>query len=484
LKSATLAGVSLAIPPLEAMLGAERARAQTTARHLVLFTFPNGVFLPDWFPSGTGTTYTPSALMRRQADDPAAIDGDLESIRGDVVVVSGLSNSRLKTDAHESTNNSFLTGTLNRADRTPTGPSVDTVAGEALGASSHFPVLRISLTQNLLSDMPATVSFGEGGRPIQATSSPRLLYESMTGLVSAGEDTSAADYQRAFRRSVLDHVGEDLARLQGVCGLGDRRILEEHADSIRDLERRLDTLAPVSCDLPDLTGDLATLPDADARYSGYWPNTPNSENLPLRVDVLQRIALIALRCELTRVVLFSIGPSNSRQTYPFLGMGNTDDHFFSHLQQEPGNRARQLEWNRLTRWKMSAFVRLVNAMKAPGATGSSLLDESVVVCASELANGAGHTSDLLPVVVAGNVGAMSRPENRGRHLVLPCDPAAIAFNNPETGMRTPVGDVAPGLCGGAGAYTPLSNLWATALRGLGIEGSFGDATGTIDGLWT
>jgi hypothetical protein len=163
-------------------------------------------------------------------------------------------------------------------------------------------------------------------------------------------------------------------------------------------------------------------------------------------------------------------------------MGNTDDHYYSHLQRAPSDREMQEQWNRLTRWKMSELAKLITRLKAPDGTGASLLDETIVVSGSELANGAGHTADLLPVVVAGNVGPMASAANRGLHLAVPCSDAAV-FNNPGTGQQTTIGAVVPGMCG-TGAYTPLSNLWLTVLGALGAQPqSFGDSTGTLPGLW-
>jgi hypothetical protein len=485
LRSAAAAGVALALPPLELMLGAREARADT-AKRVLIFQYPHGLFLPDWFPGGSGSSWTPSLLMQRQGDDPASIDADLESIRGDINIVTGLCNSHHRTDAHTGPNNGFLTASVDQDTWQATGPSLDEVIATELGQGSFFPALRLSIYRNIAyDDMSSTVCFDAAGQPIQPMTSPSTLYGMLTGLVApAGEPTS--NFPRDFRQSVLDHVRGDIERLRGVCGVGDRRVLDEHFESIRELEKQLDLLGSFECELPDLSGEIAQLPDPPTNgpiSPPIWPDTAHANDLPLRSDVMQRLAVLALRCDLTRVVVLSMGPSSSRLTYPFLEMGNTDDHYFSHLQQDPSNRATQLEWNRLARWRFSEFAHLVERLKTPDGTGSALIDETLVVCGSELANGAGHTADMLPIVVAGNVGPMATAAGRNRHLTVPCNPNTNIFNNPATGVPTLMSSVSDA-CSSSGAYTPLANLWLTILGALGIQRpSFGDSTGTLSGLW-
>ncbi len=485
LRGAATAGVALALPALEVMFSDRQARAADAKRALI-FQYPHGLFLPDWFPAGTGASWTPSLLMQRQPDDPASIDRDLESIRDRINIITGLCNSHFRTDAHTGPNNAFLTGAVDPDSWLATGPSLDEVIATELGQNHFFPALRLSIYRNIsYGDMSTSVCFDASGQPIQPMTSPSTLYGMLTGLVPS--DEPGADFPRDFRRSVLDHVREDIDRLRGICGVGDRRVLEEHFDSIRELEKQLDLLETISCELPDMAGEIAGL--ADPPTSGpvappHWPDNAHADDLPVRSDVMQRLAVLALRCDLTRVVVLSMGPSSSRLTYPFLDMGNTDDHYFSHLQQDPSNRATQLEWNRLARWRFSELAHLIERLETPDGTGTALLDETLVVCGSELANGAGHTADMLPIVVAGNVGPMAAAAGRNRHLSVPCDPSRNIFNNPETHSQTPLSAVAPEACSAAGAYTPLANLWLTVLQALGIDrAQFGDSTGTVPNLW-
>ena len=500
LRSATVAGVALALPPLELLRAPSRANAQMRASKLLIYQFPNGVFLPDWIPTRTGSDWLPSPCMEVQPGDPSTIGRDLASVRQHINIVSGLSNQNNAHDAHQSPNASFLTGTASRDSWRPTGPSLDKVVEDALGAGTHWPALRVSSYQNIsYDDMSGTVCYDGSGNDIRPISSPRSLYGQMTGLVTPTGGPTQSSLPTDFRRSVLDFVREDAERLRSQCGIGDRRVLDQHFDSIRDIERRLDEIIePVSCELPDLGTVVDRLPDPGPGAAGHWPNVdverrPDgtrtaSSTYPLRTEVMGRMAILALRCGLTRVAVVSLGPSSSRVEYPFLHDDYTDDHFYSHLQRDPLNRAKQEQWNQVTRWKMAQFSEVIERMAASDGTGASLLDDTIVIAGSELASGAAHTSNSIPIVVAGNIGAMASASGRNRHLAVPCDPAQVIFRNPDpmggSGEVT-LGSHAPGLCSGSGSYTPLSNLWLTVLRGLGVPATgFGDSTGTIDGLWT
>ena len=485
LRGAVAGGAMLALPPLAAMvdrrgrfIGTARAATGAGAQRLIVFHMPNGVFLPDFIPTGIDRAWTPSALLT-----------SLAAVRSDINIVSGLSNERLRSDAHESPNDAFLTGSWDRASGATTGPSIDTVLASSIGQSSHIPALRISLNSGGIN---RPMWFGDDARAIEPVSSPTKLYQQITGQITGQIAPAAGNgggeaFASGFRRSVLSQVKGDLDRLRARCGVGDRRVLDEYTDAIATMERRLSELAPVSCQPPPATlgARLANLPDQPPIYQGIWPNTPNSQNLEERLDVLVDLALLALRCDLTRVVVISLGSSNSRQTYPFLGQGNTDDHYYSHLQQQPQDRAKQLEWNAVTQWKLGRLASLIEKLKAPLASGGSLLDSTLVVGASELGNGAGHSADMLPVIVAGNVGPMASASGRDRHLAVPCSPDAVVFRPPGVpGATTTVKDHNSQICAAAQSYTPLANLWLTALAALGVSRpTFGDGTGTLSGLW-
>jgi hypothetical protein len=183
-----------------------------------------------------------------------------------------------------------------------------------------------------------------------------------------------------------------------------------------------------------------------------------------RCRILIDLLVMALRCDLTRVVTFSLGATAGEPTYPFLGVSE-GDHTVSHLSmQDPASREKYLT---ITRWKIAQFAYLLERLKESELDGR-MLDRCIVVCASELSHGGSHDAHALPVVVAGGVGG----HQGGAHVAVECDPSTLMYPPADKTW-----------CEGS-RHTPLSNLWLTAMHAMGVpDGSFGDSTGTLEGFW-
>ena len=95
------------------------------------------------------------------------------------------------------------------------------------------------------------------------------------------------------------------------------------------------------------------------------------------------------------------------------------------------------------------FAYFLEKMRTTPDGDGSLLDHSMIVCASALSDGNQHLVQNLPVLLFGDGGGQFKP---GRHLRFPKD-------------------------------TPMSNLYLTLLDhfGIGLE-NFGDSTGKLETL--
>ncbi len=79
---------------------------------------------------------------------------------------------------------------------------------------------------------------------------PRLVFERRLGGDDEAVDAATRANRIAWRKSVLDFAAEDAVRLQKSLNPTDRRKIDECLNSIREVEKRLNTA-------PDL--DVATL---------------------------------------------------------------------------------------------------------------------------------------------------------------------------------------------------------------------------------
>lgn len=243
-----------------------------------------------------------------------------------------------------------------------------------------------------------------------------------------GQAGSAAERARVFarRRSVLDVVRQDAARLTAQLGSKDRAKLDEYLTGVRELELRIDALANApTCE--------AERPDPVTAF----PDT---------VRTLIDLTVLAFQCDLTRVASFMLANAASNLTYPFLGI--TDGHH--QLSHHQGNADSLTKLRTIGAWEVEQFAYLVGRLKAVSDANGPLLDSSAVLFSSEIEDGDAHRHTNLPVLVAGRAGGALQP---GRHVVYAGGP-------------------------------PLANLYVALLNALGAPtASFGDdGTTPLPGL--
>ena len=429
---------TMALPLLHVGGGRARAGGTDELRRLFVFQFPNGCYLPDWTPEGLGAGWTASPILT-----------PLEPHRDDVTVLSGLSTQDAVATGHDAVTNPharrfpvMLTGTGVQPSGAG-GVSVDQRVAQALSGTTAVPSLVAALTaRNDLHE--GRFSFAAPDAPVAPVTDPQVLFSQLfaEGLLDPAEQQRLVDE----RRSVLDFVAADVERLQTEVGQADRARLEQHLDAVRDLEASIQLL---QCEPPPAPAET---------------DPGNPEVREERCRILLDLLVMALRCDLTRVVTFSLGATAGEPTYPFLGVPE-GDHTVSHLPtQDPVSRDKYLT---ITRWKIERFAYLLERLAEPELDGR-MLDRCIVVCASELSHGGSHDAHALPVVVAGGVGG----HVGGEHRAVECDPSTLMYPPADKTW-----------CEGS-MHTPLANLWLTAMHAMGVpDPSFGDSTGTLPELW-
>src|SRR6185436_1296438 len=130
-------------------------------------------------------------------------------------------------------------------------------------------------------------------------------------------------------RSVLDSVTEQLARLNGAIGPGDRAKVTEYSDAVRDVERRIQLAEKQSrVELPTID-QPAGVPSSFEAYG----------------KVMFDLMALAYQTDLTRVSTFLVGREQSGRTYPEVGVPESH-HPVSHHAGNPGQLAKLARVNR------------------------------------------------------------------------------------------------------------------------------------------
>lgn len=393
-------GAAVALPVLDAMAPALTALSRTAAAPPVRLGFvfvPNGLILRDFLPKTAGRGF-----------DLPRILAPLAPHRDQLTVVSGLANAAgdaldASSGPHSRGSGCWLSGM--RARRTEgadieAGKTIDQYAADALGRETPLASLQLALEPNFMTGNCEggyscayinTLSWRTATLPLPMETNPRAVFERLFG-EPGGSDVRRA--QRRIDRSILDGVSEDLARLRAELAPGDRLIVSEYLDAVRDVEHRIQRTERRAAEAPEI--------EAEAPI-GTPPVFADHANLMF--DLL----LLAYRADVTRVATFQIARELSHRAYTELGVPEAH-HDVSHH----GNQAEAVEKNtRINVFHMQLFARFVERLRATPDGDGSLLDHVMVLYGAAFGDGNLHVPHNLPVALLGSGGGRLRA---GRHV--------------------------------------------------------------------
>jgi hypothetical protein len=217
----------------------------------------------------------------------------------------------------------------------------------------------------------------------------RIFAGVVPGSRADGQEARAA-LERLFarRKSVLDYVVGDVKALQGELGAFDRQRLDQHLESLRELERGLQVPGEVSagCFKPG----AATLD----------PNDDSDDNLRALGRAQMDNAVAAFACDRTRILTLMYGPCQPH--FPFKKLGCPERwHTISHRRDVDSKEL----MTRIHEYFSQEFLYLLRRLDGiKEADGSSLLDNMLVLWGNENGAGGVHTLDNIPFVLAGSAG--------------------------------------------------------------------------------
>lgn len=430
-------GTAMALPLLDAMLprSALAASVSSLPVRMAFLYVPNGMHMPDWVPTSEGANYElPKTLQ------------PLSGFKQDMLVLSGLTHQKAYANGdgggdHARALATFLTGTQARktdgAD-IRAGISVDQIAARELGKQTRFASLEIGAEGGAQSGScdsgyscaySSSIAWFDETQPIAKEIDPKLIFDRLFSGGKPGESVEAREKRLRYNKSILDLVRDDATRLRHHVGAADARKLDQYLTAIRELEIRISKFrAPLAAaDLPI------------SRPEGI-PGT-YAEHLRILADLI----VLAFQTDTTRVATMILANEGSNRNYEFLGIPE-GHHDLSHHE---GNVEKQAKIQRINEFHVRQFAYFLDKLKGIQEEGQSLLDRSMVLYGSGIADGNSHDHANLPIVLAGRGGGCFQP---GRHIAVP-------------------------------GQTPLTNLYLTMLDGLGIHvDQLGDSNGRLSEL--
>jgi hypothetical protein len=266
--------------------------------------------------------------------------------------------------------------------------------------------------------------------------SPTSAYSTVFGSAIPTNTTSNDLLRR--RKSVLDHLKNEIKALEGNLGSEQKYKLELHLDSIRQIEER-----------------LANASSGDNGGGCSAPTKPATDPAnPLQANLLHMDVLVgALACDVTRVAAIQWGSDQAMNVdLPEIGLKGEEHGSMIHT-----GAPAHLDLIKLEKWLAQRFVDLINKLKAiPEADGSgTLLDNTLIAWCRDMGDSPNHNQNEMKFVLASGEGGYLKTSPGGRYiksgerhervLLSLCDAMGVTsfngFGDPNLSAKSPL----PGL---------------------------------------
>ncbi len=414
-----LGTVALGLPFLTSLAPRlARAAGSGTTRLVVFFTC-NGVAKQAFWPQKTSGALLPADLTGCALEPLAQLSAKLTIPRGISTVPFAYGNCD-----HARGMTSQLTA-VDRDGTFPPGDSVDHVLAAAVNPSARPPLV-LGVQANG-SGGTGYVSF-KNGTPVAPENSPRGAYEYLMGIGGGPVGDPVREQLYTRRRSILDLVarGEFNELFGKRLSQTDHQKLDEHFTLVRSIETQMVETGLASCELP--AARAAEIVAENGNYSVIGR---------MQMDIMAA----ALACNATRVGVIQWNSGAGGPIFNFDGMTHTLRHHpLSHRSTTDagtgGNPQAEGQLREIDRWYATQLAYLASRLDGYADGDRTVLDQTVVVWGNELSDGAGHTHDDMPYVLAGSLGGYLKT---GEVMTL-----------------------------GRGTDVPHNQLWTTIMNGMGV----------------
>jgi hypothetical protein len=313
------------------------------------------------------------------------------------------------------------------------GTSLDQVYAQRFGQDQPIPSVQLCIepvdqaggcSYGYTCVYTDSISWAGPADPLPLVRDPRVAFEMLFGAGGSAEQRATL---RKTNRSILDWIVGEVGRIRTTLEAPDRVRLEQYLENIREVERRIQRI-----EARNASGEPRELPGAPA-------GVPDSfdEHVRLMFD----LQVLAFESDMTRVFSFKTGRDASARVYPESG----SDRPFHPASHHGGRPEGIIEFFKINRYHVQQLTYLLDKLAATMEAESSLLDKTMIVYGSPMADGNLHNHRRCPLIVLGGANGQLKG---GVHLEAPDG-------------------------------TPMANVMLTLLHRLGLDdlASFGDSTG-------
>jgi hypothetical protein len=433
------AGVALALPWLESLnapLG--HAAGNAPAKRFIPVYFPNGASVLWWRTTGSGAgdawKLSPllapfeafkkkMQLVRQLANFTWRKDlltmspaWDTYRERNDFCGVCRMPSGAFVVPSHSRDPSALLNCIDGDAYRTSKGqdkatsPSNGETVDQLIARSAPQETPVKSMQLGLLdgtgglderhSALSRNLSWSQDGTPLGKDIDPKRIFDKLVasgaGATNMDADAAAqAARRRALDLSVLDGLLDSTPRLQQRLGKSDRERLDRFLTGVRELEVK--------------TKNVPTVPDPGSNANCKPVTIPaDLKANDTRAHVMNDLIVMALECDVTRIVSYMLDNSRSDLVYSWVPRRDWENGgamlsgtctAYHESQHQTGISP---DFASITRWHIEVVADLLKKMDAvQEPSGGTLLDNSLVMFMSDMHHG-DHASFDLPLALFGS----------------------------------------------------------------------------------
>jgi hypothetical protein len=353
-------------------------QARRKQRLVVMFS-PNGVVPNNFWPDEEGAKFTLKEILKPLApyqDKLLTLHGVCDKVRGD-------GDSHMRGIGCLLTGVELFPGNIQGGSDTPAGwakgLSIDQEIKNHLQADAatrtRFGSLEFGVMVPDRADTWTRMVYTGGNKPVAPIDNPYQMFTKLYGRTKDNE----------LLKSVLDDVQADLKKVEAHVGTEDKRLLEEHAAFVREMEQELKSQkADVGHKVPELDPGVKT----------------ENDNIPKISKMQIDLMVNSFAADFSRIATLQITNSVGMARMRWLDIPE-GHHELSH---EPDSNAKAMEkLTKINKWyceQMAYMAKRLAETPEPGGQGS-LLDNTVIVWTNELGKGSSHTLDNIPFVLVG-----------------------------------------------------------------------------------
>jgi hypothetical protein len=313
------------------------------------------------------------------------------------------------------------------------GTSLDQQYAKKFGQSTPLPSMQFCIenldqaggcTYNYSCAYTDSISWASPNEPLPMIRDPRVAFDMLFG---AGGTPEARAARLQTRRGILDWINGEVKTLRASLGPSDRARIDRYLTDVNELERRIKMI-----ESRNASGDTRELPDAPAGVPDSF-----SDHMKLMFD----LQVLALQTDMTRVIAFKTGRDAQNRVFPESGSSQP----FHPASHHGDNETRIMEFNKICKYRVSQMSYFLDKMKNTMDGDQNLLEKTMIIWGSPMANSNTHNHRKCPLVLFGHANGQLKG---GVHMKADDD-------------------------------TPMANVMLTLMHRLGLDDvkAFGDSTG-------